>query len=146
MIGVSYPRCKKEDCYDLKGFIKKLNDNDFEWVKKGLDKDVFNCVAFYSQKFNVTYKEIMSEIINQIFHNAYIVGYQYESIGGVDLFIDIVSKLLELSFKNMRFSLKSVVLVEESKSKTEENSSDDDFFDFTNMQSIYEGIQKQYII
>lgn len=146
MIGVSYPKCKKEDYYDLEGFVKKLNDNDFEWVKKGLDKDVFNCVAFYSQKFNVTYKKIMSEIINQISHNANIVGYQYESIGGVDLFIDIVSKLLELSFKNMRFSLKSVVPVEESKPKTEENSSDEDFFDFTNMQSIYEGIKKQYII
>ena len=146
MIGVTYPRCKKEDYYDLEGFIKKLNDNDFEWVKKGLDKDVFNCVAFYSQKFNVTYKEIMSEIINQISHNANVVGYQYENIGGVDLFIDIVSKLLELSFKNMRFSLKSVVPVEEIEPKTEKSSSAADFFDFTNMQSIYEGIQKQYII
>ena len=65
----------------------------------------------------------MSEIINQITHNANIVGYQYESIGGVDLFVDIVSKLLELSFKNMRFSLKSVVPVEELEPKTEKNSS-----------------------
>ena len=143
-IGVSYPKCKKEDYYDLEGFIKKLNENDFDWVKKGLDKDVFNCVAFYSQKFNITYKEMMSEIINQIANNANMVGYQYESIGGVDLFIDIISKLLELSFKNMRFSLKSVVPVEESKTKTDETN--DDFFDFTNMKSIYEGIQKQYII
>ncbi len=144
-IGISYPKCEKEDYYDLEGFIKKLNSNDFEWIKKELDKDVFNCIAFYSQKFNITFKDFLLEIEEQISHNPPFADYLYDCIGGTELFINIISKLLELSFVNMRYTLNSVVTVEKIE-KINKNEEINNFFDFTNMRSIYEGIQKQFII
>ncbi len=142
-IGVSYPKCERLDYYDLKGFCKQLNEENFEQIKKRIDKDVFNCIAFYSQKFNISYKEILIEMIDQIEMNLNMTYHQFESIGGPELFIDMVSKLLELSCKKMRFSLNSVIPIKEVSETSNQN---EDFFDFSNIKSINEGIQKEYII
>lgn len=142
-VGLSYPNYSKQDYYDLKKFCDLLNNNDFETIKRRIDKDVFNCIAFYSKKFSLTYEDIMHEFIQQISSNAAFNNSAYEKIGGISLFIDMISKLLELSFNNMRFSLKTIIVIEQEKNNVSEAK---DFFDFSNMKSIYEGIQTQYII
>lgn len=124
-------------------FIKSLNENDSRRILRSIDSIIFDALAYYSTRENKKISLIYNEMIEIINLNEPIFSRYWNKLGNKDLWFGIIGKIIEMAYSNYKPTLNKINV--NSKSSIDEIEINNEFYDFSNLQSIIDYPNNYYL-